>query len=328
MTHPSLRIGLGAVLAASAAGSALAASPLGDYPKRPIRMIVAFAPGGGTDITGRIAAQAITEALGQTVVVDNRPGSGGVIGTEMAARAQPDGYTLITSGTGAHAINPALYSKIPYDSVKDFSPVSLVASTPYLMVVTNSMPVKSVQEFVAFAKAKPGSVNMASSGSGGMPHLAGELFKLMTGVQMLHVPYKGTGAVFPDLIAGQVHVTFGDLIAAFPHAKGGRLRALGITSTKRASSLPDVPTIAESGVPGYDAVGWFGTFAPARTPAPIVDALQKAIASYLAKPDAREKLAALGADVVASRPDEFARVLKADIERWARVVKASGAKVE
>jgi len=317
------------LLVATAAGAAAAAAPLpGNYPNRPIRMLVAFAPGGGTDIVGRIAAQAITEGLGQTVVVDNRPGSGGVIGTEMAARAQPDGYTLITSGTGAHAINPALYSKIPYDSVKDFAPVSLVASTPYLMVVTNALPVKSVKEFVALAKAKPGTINMASSGSGGMPHLAGELFKLMTGVQMTHIPYKGTGAVFPDLIAGQVHVTFGDLIAAFPHAKGGRLRPLGVTSLKRVSSLPDVPTIAEAGVPGYEAVGWFGTFAPARTPEPIVDALQKAIASYLAKPDARDKLAALGADVVASRPDEFAKVLKADIERWARVVKASGAKVE
>jgi len=322
-------LGRAACVAAAVAGTtAFAAAPAPDYPKRPIRMIVAFAPGGGTDITARIAAQAITEALGQTVVVDNRPGSGGTIGTEMAARAPADGHTLITSGTGAHAINPALYAKIPYDSVKDFAPVSLVASTPYLMVVTNALPVKTVQEFIAHARAKPGAVNMASSGSGGMPHLAGELFKLMTGVQMLHVPYKGTGAVFPDLIAGQVHVTFGDLIAAFPHAKGGRLRPLGITSPKRVASLPDVPTIAESGVAGYEAVGWFGVFAPAGTPRPIVDLLQKSIASYLARPDARDRIAALGADVVASTPDAFGRVLRADIERWARVVKASGAKVE
>ncbi|MBC7780253.1 MAG: tripartite tricarboxylate transporter substrate binding protein [Proteobacteria bacterium] len=305
---------------------ACAATP--DYPRRTIRMIVAFSPGGGTDITGRIAAQAITEGLGQAVVVDNRPGSGGIIGTVLAARALPDGYTLITGGTGSHAINPALYASIPYDPVRDFAPVTLVASTPYLMVVTNSLPVKSVREFIGFAKAEPGRLNMASSGAGGMPHLAGELFQLMAGVKMTHVPYKGTGAVFPDLISGQVQLTFGDLIAAFPHVKGGRLRALAITSPKRVASLPDVPTVAEAGLPGYEAVGWFGVFAPAATPGRIVDALQGAIAGYLEKPEARERLAGLGADVVANRPQEFAAVLKADIARWARVVRESGAKVE
>ncbi len=306
--------------------SVMAATP--DYPRRTIRMIVAFTPGGGTDITGRIAAQAIAEGLGQPVVVDNRPGSGGIIGTQMAARALPDGYTLITGGTGSHAINPALYKDIPYDPVRDFAPVTLVASTPYLMVVTNGLPAKSVREFIALLKSDPSRINMASSGSGGMPHLAGELFQLMAGVKMTHVPYKGTGAVFPDLISGQVQVTFGDLIAAFPHVKGGRLRALAITSPKRVASLPDVPTVAEAGLPGYEAVGWFGVFAPARTPVPIVDALQGAIARFLERPDARERFAGLGADVVASRPAEFAAVLKADIARWARVVKESGAKVE
>ena len=326
---PSRRVltaGLVLGLALMPAVAAAAGAP--DFPRRPIRMIVAFSPGGGTDITGRIAAQAISEGLGQTVIVDNRPGSGGIIGTQMAARAQPDGYTLITGGTGSHAINPALYPDLPYDAVRDFAPVSLVASTPYLMVVTNALPVKTVREFVALAKGDPGKLNMASSGSGGMPHLAGELFQLLAGVKLTHVPYKGTGAVFPDLISGQVQVTFGDLIAAFPHVKGGRLRALAITSPKRVSSLPDVPTVAEAGVPGYEAVGWFGVFAPARTPAPIVDLLQGAIARYLERADARERLASLGADVVASRPQAFADVLKADIARWARVVKESGAKPE
>jgi len=315
------------LLALACAGTALAAAG-SDYPRRPIRMIVAFSPGGGTDITARIAAQGIGEGLGQTVIVDNRPGSGGIIGTQMAARAQPDGYTLITGGTGSHAINPALYPDLPYDPVRDFAPVSLVASTPYLMVVTNALPAKSVREFISVAKADPGRLNMASSGAGGMPHLAGELFQLMAGVKLTHVPYKGTGAVFPDLISGQVQVTFGDLIAAFPHVKGGRLRALAITSPRRVASLPEVPTVAEAGVPGYEAVGWFGVFAPAGTPGPIVDLLQGAIARYLARPEARDRLAGLGADVVASRPAAFAAVLKADIARWAKVVRESGAKPE
>ncbi len=325
--------GVRAFTGALAIGSLLvagevAAAAASDYPRRSIRMIVAFSPGGGTDITGRIAAQAITEGLGQPVVVDNRPGSGGIIGTQLAARAQPDGYTLITGGTGSHAINPALYPDLPYDPVRDFAPVSLVASTPYLMVITNALPAKTLREFIALARAEPGRLNMASSGSGGMPHLAGELFQLMAGVKMTHVPYKGTGAVFPDLISGQVQVTFGDLIAAFPHVKGGRLRPLAITSPKRVASLPDVPTVAEAGLSGYEAVGWFGVFGPAGTPGPIVDRLQGAIASYLERPDAREKLASLGADVVASRPQAFAAVLKADIARWAKVVRESGAKPE
>ena len=311
-------------LAMSVAGSAGAA----EYPVKPIRMLVAFAPGGGTDIIGRIAAQGITENLGQHVVVDNRPGAGGNIGTEMVAKALPDGYTLITAGTGTHAINPSLYAKIPSDAVRDFVPVCLVAETPYLMVVPVSVPARTVREFIELAKAAPGKLNMASSGAGGMPHLSGELFKIMTGVQLTHIPYKGTGAVFPDLIAGRMQVTFGDIVATYPYAKADRLRALGITSPKRAAQLPDIPTIAESGVPGYDAVGWFAVFAPANTPAHVVAKLNAAIVKFVRKPELKDRLAALGAEIVASSPDELARIQRNDIARWAKVVKESGAKAE
>jgi len=308
--------------------ASMTAQAASNFPNRPIRMIVAFAPGGGTDIIGRIAAQGITTYLGQQVVVDNRPGAGGNIGTEMVARAMPDGHTLVTAGTGSHAINPSLYAKIPYDAIKDFSPVTLVASTPYLMVVHPSVQANTVKEFIALARAKPDSLNMASSGNGGMPHLAGELFKLMTQVRMTHVPYKGTGAVFGDLIAGQVQVLFGDIVATSPHVKSGRLRALGITSPKRSANLPEFPTIAETGVPGYDAVGWFGVFAPAGTPRPVVDALQQAIAKYVNQPDVRARLSALGADVVANTPEQFGAIQRADLERWAKVVKAAGVRID
>jgi tripartite-type tricarboxylate transporter receptor subunit TctC len=305
-----------------------ASAPAAEYPTKPIRMMVAFAPGGGTDIIGRIAARGISENLNAQVVVDNRPGAGGNIGTEIVAKAQPDGYTLVTAGTGTHAINPWLYANIPYDAVRDFEPICLVAETPYLMVVTPSLPVKSVKEFIALAKASPGKINMASSGAGGMPHLAGELFNMMTAVKMTHVPYKGTGAVFPDLIAGRVQVTFGDIVATSPHVKADRLRALGVTSPKRVRSLPDVPTIAESGVPGYDAVGWFGVLAPAKTPQPIIAKLNAAITAYVKQPDTAERLAQLGAEVVASTPEQFRDIQKRDLTRWGKVVKQSGAHVE
>ncbi|MCC6533405.1 MAG: tripartite tricarboxylate transporter substrate binding protein [Burkholderiales bacterium] len=297
------------------------------YPSRPIRMIVAFAPGGGTDIIGRVAAQGIAAAFGQQVVVDNRPGAGGNIGTEVAARSAPDGYTLIMAGTGSHAINPSLYAKIPYDALKDFTPVSLVASTPYLMVVHPSVPAKSVKEFIALAKAKPGSINMASSGNGGMPHLAGELFKLLAQVQMTHVPYKGTGAVFQDLIGGQVQVLFGDIVATSPHVKSGKLRSLGITSPQRSPNLPEFAPIAEI-VPGYDAVGWFGLFAPAGTPPAIIASLNQAIRAHVQQPDVKARLSGLGADVVASSPEAFGAAQRADLERWAKVIKAAGVRVE
>jgi tripartite-type tricarboxylate transporter receptor subunit TctC len=311
----------------TATAMAHAATPA-EYPNRPIRMIVAFAPGGGTDIIGRIAAKGIGDNLNAQVVVDNRPGAGGNIGTEIVAKSVADGYTLVTAGTGTHAINPSLYPNIPYDAVNDFAPVCLVAATPYLMVVNLSVPARSVKEFIALAKASPDKINMASSGSGGMPHLSGELFSMMTGIKMVHVPYKGTGAVFPDLIGGRVQVTFGDIVATLPHVKAEKLRALGVTSPRRISSLPDIPTIAESGVPGYDAVGWFGVLAPARTPKSIITRLNGAIVKYVKQPDVAERLAALGAEVVASTPEQFREIQIADLARWGKVVRQSGARVE
>lgn len=322
MMRLALLLAVGGILAPAGAA---AADP---YPVRPIRMIVAFSPGGGTDIIGRIAAQGLFAKLGQQVVVDNRPGAGGNIGTAIAARSAPDGYTLITAGTGSHAINPSLYANIPYDAVKDFTPVCLVASSAYLMVVHPAVPAKNVAEFIDLARARPGQLNMASSGNGGMPHLAGELFKLLAKVQMTHIPYKGTGAVFGDLIAGHVQVLFGDIVATSPHAKSGRLRALGITSAKRSASLPEFPTIAESGVPGYDAVGWFGVFAPAGTPRPIVMRLNAAIIEHINQPEVKTRMSELGADIVGSTPEAFAAVQRADLERWARVVKAAAIRLE
>ena len=309
---------------ASCAGSAWGA----EYPARPIRMIVAFAPGGGTDIIGRIAARGIGENLGAQVVVDNRPGAGGNIGCEIVAKAVPDGYTLLTTGTGTHAINPWLYRNIPYDAIRDFEPVSLVAATPYVMVVNLSVPARTVKDFIALAKASPDKINMASSGSGGMPHLSGELFNMMTGIKLTHVPYKGTGAVFPDLIGGRVQVTFGDIVATIPHVKAEKLRALGVTSPRRVAAVPDIPTIAESGVPGYDAVGWFGVFAPAKTPQPVIAKLHSAIVKHVKQADTAERLASLGAEVVANTPEQFRQIQKVDLVRWGKVVKQSGAQVE
>jgi tripartite-type tricarboxylate transporter receptor subunit TctC len=316
-------VSVAAVLSASAANAA-------DYPdpSHPIRMIVAFVPGGGTDLVGRIAAKAIAEVLGGNVVVENRAGAGGIVGTQMVARSKPDGYTLITGGTGSHAINPSLYAHIPYDAVRDFDPVSLVASSPYLMLVSNDFPAKTVEEFIKDAKAKPGTIDMASSGSGGMPHLAGELFQLMTGTKLNHVPYKGTGAVFTDLIAGRVQVTFADIAAAYPHVKAGSVRALAITSPRRSNTYPDIPTVSEAGVPGYDAVGWFGVFSPAGTPPEINQKLSQAIAAYVKRPEVQQQMKTLGADPVALDPEAFRKVWLKDLDRWGEVVKQSGAKID
>lgn len=296
-------------------------------PNRPIRMIVAFVPGGGTDLIGRIAAKAISEELRANVVVENRAGAGGIVGTQMAARAESDGYTLITGGTGSHAINPSLYTHIPYNAIKDFDAVNLVASSPYLMLVTNDFPAKNVKEFIEYAKARPGKIDMASSGNGGMPHLAGVLFQMMAGIKMNHVPYKGTGAVFTDLIAGRTQVTFSDIAAAYPHVKAGRVRALAITTPRRSATYPEIPTVAET-VPGYDAVGWFGVFSPAGTPAAINQKLSDAIAHYVRQPDVRKQLETLGADPLALGPAEFRKVWEQDLERWGKVVRESGVKID
>jgi tripartite-type tricarboxylate transporter receptor subunit TctC len=314
---------LGAMFACIALG-AFAQS----YPSRPIRLVVPFPAGGTTDILAREAAQKLTEALGQAVVVDNRPGAAGNIGSDLVAKSAPDGYTLLMGTVGTHAINPSLYSKMPYDHVKDFAPVVLVAGVPNVLVVNPTLPVNSVADLIKLAKDKPGQINFASSGSGTSIHLSGELFKTMAGVDMTHVPYKGSSPALTDLIGGQVQIMFDNLPSALPQIKGGRLRAIAVTSLKRAPVLPDIPTINESGLPGFEASSWFGVLAPAGTPAAIVARINTEVNKWLQSADAREKLLGQGAEAAGGSPEQFANHIRAESAKWAKVVKASGAKVD
>jgi tripartite-type tricarboxylate transporter receptor subunit TctC len=266
------------------------------YPNHSIRLVVPFPAGGTTDILARDVAKKLTDTLGQSVVVDNRPGAGGNIGADIVAKAPPDGYTLLMGTVGTHAINPSLYAKMPYDHIKDFVPVVLVAGVPNVLVVNPSVPVNSVADLIKLAKSKPGAINFASSGSGTSIHLSGELFKTMTGVDMTHVPYKGSSPALTDLMGGQVQIMFDNLPSSLALMKSGKLRAVAVTSLKRAPALPDVPTISESGVPGFEASSWFGILAPAGTPAPIVAKLNAEVNKWLQSPE-KEQLLAQGAEV-------------------------------
>ena len=320
------------LLAALAASLAAALAPVAfaqpAYPTKPIRIVVPFPPGGTTDILARAAAQKMTEAWKEKAVVDNRPGAGGNIGAELVAKAPADGYTLLMGTVGTHAINASLYAKMPYDHVKDFAPVILVAAVPNVLVVHPSVPATTVAELIAYAKANPGKLNFASSGSGTSIHLAGELFKVMAGVQMTHVPYKGSAPAIADLLGGQVQLMFDNLPSALPQIRAGKLRALAVTSSQRAAALPDVPTIAESGLPGYEASSWFGLLAPAGTPADIVAKINGEVARWLASPEAKEKLLAQGANAAGGTPEDFVRHIAAETAKWQKVVKESGAKVD
>ncbi|HZQ63505.1 MAG TPA: tripartite tricarboxylate transporter substrate binding protein [Casimicrobiaceae bacterium] len=298
------------------------------YPTKPIRLIVPFPPGGATDILARAVGQRWTQALGQAVVVENRPGAGGNIGSDIVAKSAPDGYTLLMGTVGTHAINPSLYPRMPYDHIKDFAPVILVAAVPNVMEVNPSVPAHTVQEFIAYAKANPGKVNFASSGSGTSIHLSAELFKVMTGIEMTHVPYKGSAPALTDLMGGQVQVMFDNLPPSLPHIKAGKLRAIAVTSATRAPALPDVPTIAESGVPGYEASSWFGVLAPAGTSPAIIARLNSEVATWLATPEAKERMLSLGANPIGGSPEDFAAHIRAETAKWAKVVRASGAKAE
>jgi len=318
------RMAAGALLATFA----LLSHAQAPYPTKPIRIVVPFPAGGTTDILARAVAQKLTETLGQSVVVDNRPGAGGNIGAELVAKSPPDGYTLLMGTVGTHAINPSLYAKMPYDHVKDFVPVILVAGVPNVLVVNPSVPANSVQELIAYIKANPGKVNFASSGSGTSIHLSGELFKTMAGVSMTHVPYKGSTPALTDLMGGQVQLMFDNLPSSLPQIKAGKLRALAVTSAQRASALPDVPTVAEAGLPGFEASSWFGLLAPAGTPKDIVTKLNAEVAKWLATPEAREKLASQGAIAAGQSPDDFTRHIAAETAKWQKVVKESGAKVD
>jgi tripartite-type tricarboxylate transporter receptor subunit TctC len=300
-----------------------------DYPAKPVRIVVPFTPAGTTDIQARIVAQHLSEALKQSFVVDNRPGAAGNLGSELVAKAAPDGYTLLMCTVSTHGINPALYgAKIPYDAVKDFAPVSLVSTVPNMLVVNPSVPAKSVQELIAYAKKNPGKLNFASSGSGTSIHLSGELFKTMTGIDMVHVPYKGSAPALTDLMGGQVDLMFDNMPSSIEFVRAGKLRALAVTTARRSPALPDVPTVAESGVPGYEATAWFGVMAPGGTPKPIVDRLSAEIQTMVKKPEVRAKLAEQGAEPVGDTPDEFRTFVVAELDKWAKVVKAAGAKVD
>ena len=298
------------------------------YPTRSIRLVVPFPAGGTTDILARAAAQKLTESLGQSVIVDNRPGAAGNIGADIVAKSAPDGYTLLMGTVGTHAINPGLYAKMPYDHVKDFVPVVLVAGVPNVLAVNPAFPVNSVAELIALAKSKPGTINFATSGSGTSIHLSGELFKTMAGVDMTHVPYKGSSPALTDLMGGQVQIMFDNLPSALPLNKAGKLRAIAVTSQKRAPVLPDVPTISESGLPGFEASSWFGVLAPTGTPAPIVAKINADVNKWLQSPEARDQLLAQGANAAGGTPEQFAAHIRAETEKWAKVVKASGAKAD
>ena len=296
------------------------------YPDRPIRLIVGFPPGGAADILGRIAAQRLSENLGQQVVVDNRGGAGGLIATETAARANPDGYTLLFTSI-PHVINPHLYRKVAYDAVRDFMPIVQFVAVPLMMASNPSFPAKSVKDLIAEARSRPGRVNYGSGGSGSSSHLAMELFKTMSATDLNHIPYKGTGPLITDLIAGQLSITIASAVPLSPQVKAGKLRGLAVTSPKRSPSFPDLPAIAET-VPGYEVVNWFGIMAPAGTPPAIVARINKDFNDALSSQKLREQLAAQGADATGGTPAEFAKIVRADFAKWAKVVKASGAKVD
>jgi tripartite-type tricarboxylate transporter receptor subunit TctC len=297
------------------------------YPTRSIRLVVPSSPGGGTDISARIIAPKLSDYLGQQIVVDNRPGAGTMIGGEIVARAAPDGYTLLM-GVSTLAINPAMYKKMPYDALRDFAPISQAVSLPNVVVSHPSVPAKNVKELVALAQSRPGQLTFASAGVGTSPHLSMELFLVMAGLKMVHVPYKGSGPGAVDTVAGHVALMAPNMLTALPYIRSGRLRAFGVTSAKRSAGADDIPTIAEAGVPGYEAVQWYGVLAPAGTPRPIIDRLHAEVAKALQQREVREKLSTDGAEAVGNTPEQFGAYIKAETDKWAKVVKAAGIKAE
>jgi tripartite-type tricarboxylate transporter receptor subunit TctC len=297
------------------------------YPVRTIRLIAHSSPGGTSDILGRLMAHKLTEQLGQQVVVENRAGASGIIGVDVAAKSAPDGYTMLITQTSI-AINPSVFAKLPYNAQRDFAPITQLVAAPNVLVVHPSVPATSVKGFIALAKARPGSLINGSPGQGTSPHLSAELFRIMAGIKLEHVQYKGAGQAILGLLTGEVPVMFTTPPTAMPYVKAGRLRPLGVTTTTRIDALPDVPTIAEAGVPGYESVQWFGMLVPAGTPRPIIDRLYQELVRALRAPDMKERLNSLGLDAVGSTPEEFAAYIKSETEKWAKVIKTMGIKPE
>ncbi len=308
----------------AAAGPAAAQN----WPIKPVKLVVPFPPGGPLDTIGRAIAQKLTEAWGQSVIVENKPGAGGNIGADFVAKSAPDGYTVVMGALSTHAVNPSLYAKMPYDAQKDFAPITLVAITPNVLVVNPSLPVHSVKELIAYAKAHPGKLSFGSGSIGSAGHLAGELFKVDTGVDMVHVPYKGAAPAMQALLAGDTQLMFDNLASSMAQIKAGKLRALAVTTAQRSSFAPDLPTMAEAGVPGFDISTWFGLLAPAGTPPFIIEKWNLRVREILSMPDMRARLAAQGAEASPDTPEEFAKFIATEIAKYARVVKASGARVD
>ncbi|MDH4150685.1 MAG: tripartite tricarboxylate transporter substrate binding protein [Betaproteobacteria bacterium] len=298
------------------------------YPSKAVRIIVPFPPGAGVDIVTRAVSGRFSEALGQQLIIDNRAGAGGILGAELATKAAPDGYTLLMGTAGMLTVIPHLNSKAPYSVERDFSPVSQVASVPSLLVVHPSLPVKSVKDLITLAKAKPGAINYASTGNGTLPHLAAEFFKLQARVDMVHVPYKGSAPATTDLLGGNVEVFFGNMLSVIEQVRSGRLRALAVTSLRRQAVAQDIPTMVESGFPGFEAGTWFGLLVPARTPRDIINRLQSDVAKAVRQPDVQKQLAGQGATTIGSTPEEFAAYIKSESAKWAKVLAASGVKAD
>jgi tripartite-type tricarboxylate transporter receptor subunit TctC len=317
---------VGCTTVGAQAAQPAANAPSGQYPNHPIRLICPFAPGGGTDLTARAIAQKLTEAWGQSVIVDNRPGANGTIAVDIATKALPDGYTL-TMISSSHSVNSSLY-KLPYDLTRDLAPITQATSQPYALVVNPSVPAKSVKELIALAKAKPDGVTYGSSGLGGLSHLSGALFASLAGIKMVHVPYKGGYPALNDVVGGQIQMLFSTLLQSDAMLKGGRVRALAVTTKKRSPAAPDLPTMQEAGVPGYEVAGWYGVLAPAKTPQPLIDRLNAEIVKGLKSPDVQSKLAADGSEAVGSTPAEFGAHIKSEIAKWAKVTREANIKAE
>jgi tripartite-type tricarboxylate transporter receptor subunit TctC len=300
-----------------------------EYPNKPVRMVVGFPPGGGTDVVARILAPRMSELLGQSIVIDNRPGATGTVAAGQVAKSAPDGYTIMMGHVSVNAIAPNLFANLPYDVERDFAPIALAAAVPHLVVVHPSVPVTTLKELVAYLRAQPGKLTFPSAGNGSMPHLAGEVFQALAGVKMVHVPYKGTGQSMQDLLGGQHLVAFDTMPASAPHVRSGKLRALAVSTAGRVPSFPDVPTAEEAGVPGYVVITWYGVFAPAGTPAAIVSRLHSEMVKAMQTPEVRARLEAIGADGTLSRsPEEFAALVRADAARYAKIVKDIGLRID